>query len=574
MASLRIRELVYGRTKTRRMDMICSEDLEKCIHLLALRENVFKACQSAFTEIGSTYGLGKVSGIFHVDNTFYTVGGCDEETVFFRQQGEWKEEQDYSREYVTGEKGCVRFELYRLAGLPPFTDEEKRDLDIVLDILFVCCGRWRLINQIKRQSLTDSLTGLVNAGGFLTYVDELLERGELTCYNAFYLNLERFSLINKRFGVKETDTIIARYAGALKNFLVEGECAGRLGGDNFVALIKKERTNQFVDFLKAVPVYGMLDGKQIPITIGARAGGLIIDEEAKTGNIINDCAMMLNVAKRSAGEHVIFATEAIKNKLYKAKQVAFRFEQAVREKEFLVYYQPKVFLNDYGLAGAEALIRWQHHGNMISPNDFIPIYEQNGMICTLDFYVLEQVCRDIIKWENMGLRPLRISVNFSRRHLFYPNLAEDIVAVLERYGVDKSRIEIELTETADEKEGDLLISFVKKMREYHIATSIDDFGTGYSSLNLLRAFPADVLKIDKSFIDELGEVDRVVLSNVIRMASELKMDVIAEGVESRQQMEYLKSLQCSMVQGFLFDRPLPEDVFEERIRTWWYKVPE
>ncbi|MGN0143189.1 MAG: putative bifunctional diguanylate cyclase/phosphodiesterase [Roseburia sp.] len=555
--------------------MICGECLERFLHLLAVNENIFKVCQNAFAEIGAAYHIGKLTGIFHVENTLYTVGGCHLEKVFYRQDGEVKEVPEHSREYVTGEKGCVRFELYRMVGQPPFTAEEKKDLDPVLDALFMCCGRWRLINQLRQQSLTDGLTGLVNAGGFLTYVDELLGKGELTLYNAFYLNLERFSLVNKRFGVKETDTIIVRYADALRGFLTEGECVGRLGGDNFVALIKKERTNQFVDFLQGVSVYGMLDGKKMPVTIGARAGGLMIDESvANTGNIINDCAMALNVAKRGAGEHVVFATDAIKERLYKEKQVAFRFEQAIREKEFLVYYQPKVCLNDYGLAGAEALTRWKHQGVMISPGDFIPVYEQNGMICTLDFYVLEQVCQDIVKWQEKGFRPLRVSVNFSRRHLFNPNLAEDIVAVLDRYGVDRDRIEIELTETADEEEGGLLIAFVKKMREYHVATSIDDFGTGYSSLNLLRSFPADVLKIDKSFIDELGEVDRVVLSNIIRMASELKMDVIAEGVENRQQMEYLKSIHCDMVQGFLFDRPLPEDAFEERIRAWWYELPE
>lgn len=554
--------------------MICREYLERCIHLLAVNENVFQVSQSAFTEIGTAYGLGKLTGIFHVDDTLYTVGGCDEETIFFLKDEALKEEPDYHREYVTGEKGRVRFEVYRIVGQPPFTDEEKRDLDSILDILFMCCGRWRLIKQIKKQSLTDGLTGLVNAGGFLTYVDELLEKGQLTCYNAFYLNLERFSLVNKRFGVKETDRIIVRYADALKGFLVDGECAGRLGGDNFVALIAKERTNQFVDFLKAVPVYGILDGKQIPITIGAKAGALKIDETAKTGNIINDCAMMLNVAKRSSGEHVVFATDTIKNRLYREKQVAFHFEHAIKEREFLIYYQPKVFLDDYGLAGAEALTRWKYQGNMVNPSDFIPIYEQNGMICMLDFYVLEQVCRDIIKWKEKGLKPLRISINFSRRHLLNPNLAEDIIAVLDRYGVDRKQIEIELTETADEQEGDLLVSFVKKMKEYHVATSIDDFGTGYSSLNLLRAFPADVLKIDKSFVDELGEVDRVVLSNVIRMASELKMDVVAEGVENRQQIEYLKNLHCDMVQGFFFDKPLPEDIFEERIKAWWYRLDE
>lgn len=555
--------------------MICGECLERFIHLLAVNENIFKACQNAFTEIGTTYHIGRLTVDFRVESTLYTVGGSHSEDVLFRQDGEVKDIPDYIREFVTGEKGHVQFCLYRMAGQPSFTGEEQRDLDVVLDVLFMCCGRWRLINQIKKVSLTDGLTGLVNAGGFLTYVDELLEKQELAQYNAYYLNLERFSLVNKRFGVKETDIIIKRYADALNGFLTEGECVGRLGGDNFVALIKKERTEQFLALVQGVTVYGMLGERKVPISIGAKAGGLVIDETVTScGNVISDCAMALNMARRASGKNVVFVTDDMKEKAYMEKQVAFRFEKAIREKEFLVYYQPKVCLDDYSLAGAEALVRWRHQGRMLSPGDFIPVYEQNGMICTLDFYVLEQVCQDIVKWQEKGLKPLRVSVNFSKKHLLNMHLAEDIVDVLDKYGISRDRIEIELTETADEKESGLLIDFVKKMKEYHVAISIDDFGTGYSSLNLLRSFPADVLKIDKSFIDELGGKDKVVLSNIIRMASELKMDVIAEGVEKRQQMEYLKSIHCDMVQGFLFDRPMPEDAFEERIQAWWYQPPQ
>lgn len=555
--------------------MICKEYLEKFIHQLTFNENTFVVCQQAFAEMGAIYHLGKVTLSFHVGNTLYTVGGGHADIVLFHQDEDIKEHADLIRKFVTGEKGTVMISFYRTSGQPEFTPEEQRDLDVVINVLFTSSGRWRLINQIKKVSLTDGLTGLVNAGGFLTYADELLAKNELVQYNAYFLNLERFSLVNKRFGVKETDTIIARYADAMRGFLVEGECLGRLGGDNFVALIKKERTDSFIDFLQHVPVYGMLGDQKVPVVVSAKAGALVIkDSVTNSGDIINDCAMALNIARHVTGEAVVFASDSIKERAYKEKQVAFRFEEAIHNKEFLVYYQPKVNLHDYSLAGAEALSRWVHHGRMISPGEFIPVYERNGMICTLDFYVLEQVCRDIISWQEKGFKPLRVSVNFSRKHLMNPRLAEEIVEVIDRYGVSRDKIEIELTETADEQESGLLIAFVQKMQEYHIAISIDDFGTGYSSLNLLRSFHADVLKIDKSFVDGLGENDRTVLSNIIRMASELKMDVIAEGVESRQQMEYLKSVNCDMVQGFFFDKPMPEELFEERMQKWWYQIPE
>ncbi|MGN0504913.1 MAG: putative bifunctional diguanylate cyclase/phosphodiesterase [Lachnospiraceae bacterium] len=555
--------------------MICSECLEKYIQMLTVHENTFMIFQQAFAEIGAMYHIGRVTCNFRVESTVYTVGGSQWEGDLFQRDGEVKEEPDYSRSFVTGERGNVTYGVYRMSGEPAFTEEERRDLEIIIHILFTSSGRWRLINQVKKVSLTDSLTGLVNAGGFLNYVDELIKKNELIKYNAYYLNLERFSLVNKRFGMKETDTIIVRYVEAMRSFLTEGECMGRLGGDNFVALIKKEHTEEFLNFLRGVPVYGMLGERKVPVSIGAKAGGLVIDESVSDcGSVINDCAMALTVARRAAGKPVVFVSDTIKEKTMRERQMAFRFGTAVQNGEFLVYYQPKVRLKDYSLAGAEALTRWNHQGIMISPAEFIPVFEKNGMICALDFYVLEQVCRDIVKWKEKGLRPLRVSVNFSRMHLSNPNLAEDIVAVLDRYGVERERIEIELTETVDAEETGCLVSFVKKMKEYRVAISIDDFGTGYSSLNLLRSFPADVLKIDKSFIDELGEKDRIVLSNITRMASELKMDVIAEGVENRRQLEYLSSIDCGMVQGFLFDKPMPEETFEDRIKTWRYQPPE
>jgi EAL domain-containing protein (putative c-di-GMP-specific phosphodiesterase class I) len=220
------------------------------------------------------------------------------------------------------------------------------------------------------------------------------------------------------------------------------------------------------------------------------------------------------------------------------------------------------------LVGAEALVRWVRDGKVISPGEFIPVIEQDGSVCKLDFYMLEHVCRDIRSWLSMGIEPVRISVNFSRKHLSNPNLSEDIMRVIEKYDVPVRYIEIEVTETTDEEEQGMLGAFMRKMREYKIATAIDDFGTGYSSFNILRSFPIDVLKIDKSFIDDesLTENDGIVLSNIVKMAKELKMDVITEGVENWEQVKFLQDIQCNVVQGFLFDRPMPPMDFEKKLR--------
>lgn len=280
--------------------MICKEILERFIHLLTVNENTFSICQSAFAEIGAAYHIGKLTSSFHVENTIYTVGGNHTELVLFNQETAVKETPAHTREFITGEKGTVKFFLYQTMGQPALTQEELCDLDIIINVLFNCCGRWRLIQQIKKVSLSDSLTGLVNAGGFLSYVDELLDKKELIQYNAYYFNLERFSLVNKRFGAQETDTIIVRYVAAMREFLTDGECLGRLGGDNFVALIKKERTEQFIQLLQDVPVYGMSGKQKITVHIGAKAGGMIIDESVTDcGSIIHDCATALNIARLS-----------------------------------------------------------------------------------------------------------------------------------------------------------------------------------------------------------------------------------------------------------------------------------
>ena len=248
------------------------------------------------------------------------------------------------------------------------------------------------------------------------------------------------------------------------------------------------------------------------------------------------------------------------------------FADAIENHEFVVYYQPKVRIDSFRLNGAEALVRWKHDGKLISPGEFIPVFERNGMICQLDFYMLENVCIAIRDWLSRGIEPVRVSVNFSRKHLTNPHLADDIMSVLNRYETESRYIEIELTETVDQNEAGLLAAFMGRMKNYHFTMSIDDFGTGYSSLNMLRTFPVDVLKIDRSFILDLEQNSKTVLSNIIRMADELHMDVVAEGVETYEQMNYLKSIDCKEVQGFLFDRPMPIENFEQKLISKQYVV--
>lgn len=554
--------------------MICSREFLDYINVLGNADNTFAAFQSAFDGIARKYSIAKVVYKLVVPANPFTKDGEERHDVaYLREDVSGADTPAYVKTMVTGEKGKVWFEVYRTEGTADFTEDEITDINAVLDVLTFHAARWRMINRIKDMQFIDGLTGLVNAGGFLTYIDSLIEKKELSKYNAYYFNLSRFSLVNRRFGSSETDKIIVRYTEAIRDFLIPGELLGRLGGDNFTALVLKERTEAFLQILSGVITYGMLGDKEMSVKISAVAGVVELDENIfECGSILNDAAMAMNVAKHVSKKPFLFATQQMRAKGFKDKQIASSFMEALYNDEFKVFYQPKVSGQDYRIVGGEALSRWYRDGVMMPPMDFIPVIEQNGTVCLLDFYVLEQVCKDITQWLKAGLNVGRISVNFSRKHLSNPHLVEDIMDVLRKYDMAGRYIEIELTETVDEVESNLLIEFIKRMKYHKVRISIDDFGTGYSSLNMLRSFSVDVLKVDKSFLDNLDERNKIVLSNIIRMAQELNMEVVAEGVETKEQALYLGSIGCHTLQGFLFDKPLPKEEFEVKLQNEVYSL--
>ena len=246
------------------------------------------------------------------------------------------------------------------------------------------------------------------------------------------------------------------------------------------------------------------------------------------------------------------------------------FRDAITNEEFLVYYQPKVEARRYRMKGAEALCRWIHDGEMILPFRFIPVYERNGDICELDFYMLEHVCRDLRRWLDEGKTVVRTSVNLSREHMGDRHLVEHIVSIIDQHQIPHEYIEIELTETSTEVDYMELREIVNALHALGIHTSIDDFGVGYSSMNLLAELPWNMVKIDKSFVplgtdEEDDKKKMVMLRSIISMANALELECIAEGVETARQVVLLKEQGCYFIQGYYFDRPLPVADFEERL---------
>lgn len=241
-------------------------------------------------------------------------------------------------------------------------------------------------------------------------------------------------------------------------------------------------------------------------------------------------------------------------------------KKAFENKEFMAYYQPKVNLKTHKTVGAEALVRWFHDGNIVYPNDFVPIFEANGFVVSLDFYILECVCKDIKRWMEEGREHIIVSVNFSKLHLSDPLLVEKIVKIVDRYMIPHKYIEIEITESVFVNSNIDLIDLTKKLKKEKFSVSMDDFGSGYSSLNALKDINVDVIKLDKDFFQK-GRTSiktKIILTNIINMANELGLKIICEGVETETQTKFLMDLNCYIVQGYYFSKPIPVEDFEKK----------
>lgn len=418
---------------------------------------------------------------------------------------------------------------------------------------------------------TDSLTGILSTAGFIKYGTSLCEQNKQSDYTGLFLNIKGFRYINQRFGFSHGDVVMRKYAQQIQKLILPDELFARLGCDNYALFIKKDRVDILLDSLLSVRVRIQLEDLINTFDLSSRVGLYSIRPDDNMNDIINRITVAGLVAKTSPHHNTIWFRESMMERYIHEKEISDSFTTAIENNAFSVYYQPKVSLNEQTLCGSEALVRWVKSNELIYPAEFVPILEQEGTICLLDFYVLEHVCRDLRHWLDMGIEPVRVSTNFSKIHLHNKNLAKDILKVLKRYEIDPSYIEIELTETCGYEDFESLSNFVNTMKEHGVHTSLDDFGTGYSSLNLLKDLNIDTIKIDKSFLSKnpnsaKENANEIVIKTIINMASDLGMHVVCEGVEEIEQAHLLRSFHCPTVQGFLFDKPLSHHDFETRLR--------
>lgn len=524
--------------------------------------------KEAMSGICDVLRIAEVEAVLY-DNPGKAACGRGDHLVLFS-----REIADTDRKYVQREQiqngNVVDYIVCQYMGDTCWTDVEQEKIKIFLKMVFTFNGRVRLMHIAERLTFWDKDLGIHNLNFFMKQCGMLIAQKRIAGYGACYFNLKNFSIVNRQLGRLKGTSVMKAFVENLQDRLGEEEFIGRIGGDNFIALFKKEHRNVMVKYLQGQGiVYDEHTGERI--FVSATAGFYIVPENHQLQDptdIMDRVSIAANIAKNAVDTDVVFFEENLLEKQAEEKNISSLFPEALEKREFKVYYQPKIALQDYHLAGAEALCRWQHEGKMISPNEFIPVLEHGLDICKLDFYMLDQVCRDIRRWLDAGKAVVKVSVNFSRRHLSDMDLLEHILEVVDSHRVPHEYIEIELTETTTDVEFKDLKRIVFGLQEQGISTSVDDFGIGYSSLNLIREIPWNVLKIDKSFLPvDVNEENQtnVMLKYVIAMAQSMGLECIVEGVETIEQVELLKNNNCYLAQGFYFDKPLPVEEFEERL---------
>ena len=444
---------------------------------------------------------------------------------------------------------------------------------ILITLLIIVFSLIRNLGALKRAkknrelisaTQTDELTGLYMKNFFYEYAHRMYQENPDKPMDAVIVNIIRFHSINAINGRSFGDNVLRAIGEEISAFIDEnGGIAGHTEADYFAIYCPHlDDCHILFDRLQR-----KLDLISTNTNIRLRMGVMPWEEGCEPNELFEHALVASNLARGLYNEHLVVFDENMRKKEAFEQQLLHDIHRAVDEHELVVYYQPKFDIqkDPIELSGSEALVRWQHpQYGLIMPNDFVPLLERNGLISDVDSYVWREVVKQAAKWRESFSFFLPISINFSRLDIFDSKLEATLDELLSSNGLDKSAIQLEVTETAYTENSEGLIRIIEKLRAKGYIIEMDDFGTGYSSLSMLSAMPIDTLKLDKSFIDDIDINNKQIqlIELILDIAEDLKIPVVAEGVETSVQLKLLQELGCSFAQGFYFSKPLPADKFE------------
>lgn len=420
--------------------------------------------------------------------------------------------------------------------------------------------------KLARNSEYDELTGLPNRYGFEKMVEKILAQNEAGIVAGEYaigcFDVLKFKAVNDLFGSSIGDKLLRHIGQVLLSAVKEEDVVSHPGSDRFLFFTHTsgDELQKLVD-----KVLADISDFDVPFEIACNMGIYVTGGRVYSVDTMIDRAVLAQ--SKIKGSYTIkynYYTEELRNTMLGEQEIVGMMSTALHDKHFVVYYQPQFNHSTGMLLGAEALVRWMHpEKGIISPADFIPIFEKNGFITKLDLYVFEQVCAFLKQCMDKKLVMVPISTNFSRHDIYLPNFVERLEEIRTRYQVPVKYLRVEITESAVMGSSVVVNQVVNKLHQYGYVVEMDDFGSGYSSLNVLKDIELDVIKLDMMFLSEQSESNRggTILSSVVRMAKWLRMPVIAEGVENVKQADFLRSIGCDYIQGYLYSRPIPEEEF-------------
>lgn len=477
---------------------------------------------------------------------------------------------------VTPVLSVVKCTLYHPVDAEELSEDEYKKLNLVARGLIRFISRNRLQNSIERIAFHD-FYGFPNANFFFRKYDQLNRDGKLSGKILLVYNLRNFSVFNAEFGRKNGDRILKSFYEAIKYSVGEDGIVCRISSDNFLCMFDTGFMPRIEQILKGYPIiYDEQGMKQI--LVSGYAGVIVLTEKITLNSledILSGLYNALSEARIGTYGSIVYVSDKDSLEQERIKKLKVMFQEAFASGEFSAFYQPKVSIDTGKVVGTEALCRWIHDGIVMLPSEFIPVLELSNEICRLDFHVLDIVCGDIKRWLDSGFEPVRVSVNLSRKHLSNMDLVSHLSKIVDGYNIPHKYIEFEFTETTTSVGVYNLKRVVSELQEAGFSTAVDDFGIGYSSLSLIREIPWNVIKLDKDFLPLDGEASdsktSVMYRHIASLIHDIGFETVTEGVETARQVQILRENKCHIAQGFYFDKPLPVEQFEIRLKQG-YKI--
>jgi len=430
--------------------------------------------------------------------------------------------------------------------------------------------------KIEHQAYHDALTGLPNRVLFLDRLEHAMihAKTENLLVALLFIDLDRFKQVNDRLGHESGDALLVEISKRIRDCTRPADTVARLSGDEFTVVLEGLRT---IDLAMSF-ASRIIQALEKPVTIGCNKVSISCSigiavypfEDDTSQTLIQKADSAMYYAKKKGKNNYHFYSPGTLQTSSPETNLEQDLINALDKNQLELYYQPKINLNDWKMLGMEALLRWNHPTKgYISPTEFIPILEENGLINKVGQWVIEEACRQNKEWIDSGLPPLRVAVNISSIQLNRIDFTDTVFSTLEKTGLDPGHLELELTESGLLTDIDANIEMFKQLRERGIRLALDDFGTGYSSLSYICKLPIDVIKIDREFINQISSnrETRSVVTAILSFAHGLRLDVVAEGVETSEQLLFLNAMRCTYAQGFLLSHPLPVDEFEKLYRA-------